>query len=488
MRIKQNLLWALFILLLCSPNNLFAEKRFTFKDGKFKIAQFTDIHWDNKTQNCARTIASIQQVLEIEKPDLAMLTGDVVSAQPAVEGWKAVIRIFDEAKMPYAVVMGNHEADVLDKDSIFDILEKSPYFVGERGPKELSGVGNYVLPVYGSGREDPKALLYCIDSNDYPKNNTNIRNYGRYDWIHPDQIQWYREQSASYTKANGGKQVPSLAFFHIPLKEYRLVVDAETRIGDYGDNVVGDADVNSGFFSALLEMGDVMGTFVGHDHLNNYIGLLNNVALGFGLVSGWDAYGDIERGGRIIELYEDQFKFDTWLRTPTKREYTFYYPSGLNSGDEENLAYLPALNVQPKKQGVAYTYYEGRMKRLENLSILKKVKEGVMGEISIKDALAKDHFAYEFKSYLKVPDRGVYRFHVCSDDGAILKIDGKIIIDNRNAHWAAHPKKAKVCLEPGFHKLEVIYFEDSSGQALEVGICSRNINEQLIPADMLYIE
>ena len=35
-----------------------------------------------------------------------------------------------------------------------------------------------------------------------------------------------------------------------------------------------------------------------------------------------------------------------------------YYPSGLNSDEEQSMAYLPATGTSPKKQGVAYTYYE----------------------------------------------------------------------------------------------------------------------------------
>ena len=41
-------------------------------------------------------------------------------------------------------------------------------------------------------------------------------------------------------------------------------------------------------------------------------------------VTGADAYGELTRGARIIELYEDQFKFDTWISTPSGREAAYY--------------------------------------------------------------------------------------------------------------------------------------------------------------------
>ena len=42
------------------------------KDKRFKIAQFTDIHWDNNSENCSKTIKTIEYVLNTEKPDLTL--------------------------------------------------------------------------------------------------------------------------------------------------------------------------------------------------------------------------------------------------------------------------------------------------------------------------------------------------------------------------------------------------------------------------------
>ena len=49
--------------------------------------------------------------------------------------------------------------------------------------------------------------------------------------------------------------------------------------------------VNSGFFTALLQAGDVKATFVGHDHTNDYCGNLMGINLCYGGVTGYHAYG-----------------------------------------------------------------------------------------------------------------------------------------------------------------------------------------------------
>ena len=81
------------------------------------------------------------------------------------------------------------------------------------------------------------------------------------------------------------------------------------------DEDVACPKVNSGLYNALLESKDVMATFCGHDHNNNYIGTLNNIALAYGCKTGKDSYGRLDKGGRVIVLHEAERKFDTWIHT-----------------------------------------------------------------------------------------------------------------------------------------------------------------------------
>ncbi|RHJ93037.1 PA14 domain-containing protein [Parabacteroides bouchesdurhonensis] len=471
------------VLLLSVPVILPAREKLSFKDGKFKIVQFTDMHWDNKSPNCAQTTATIQAVLKVEQPDIALLTGDVVTASPGVEGWKAVIRIFEDAEMPFAVMMGNHDAEILPKEDIYNMLLQSPYYIGEKGPDNIKGSGNCILPVYGSkDKQQISALLYCLDSNDYPT----LKEYGAYDWVHFDEIAWYRDQSTKYTQNNGGKPIPALAFFHIPLLEYNQVWGASTTLGVMNDGAVASPAINTGLFASFIEMGDVMGAFTGHDHDNDFIGIDFGIALAYGRVTGADAYGDLVRGGRVIELTEGERAFDSWIRTPSGKEYTYYYPSGLTSKDEETMTYLPAKNVKPKKQGVAYSYYEGKFKHTDQIASATKLKDGTMKNFSIAEAPVEDYFAYDFRTLIKIPEDGVYRFYTFSDDGSKLLIDGQVVVDNDGSH-SARQAKGTVALKAGFHELKILYFESYMGEMLEVGISSRHIKESVIPDDMLYL-
>ncbi|SCQ18610.1 metallophosphoesterase [Tannerella forsythia] len=450
--------------------------------GRFRIAQFTDLHWSHRSPNCATTVATIKHILDTEKPHLAILTGDVVTDAPAREAWQAIAAIFAETKIPFAVTMGNHDAEAgISRKEIFALLKDRPYFVGEEGPADIYGTGNYVLPVMRAQSADVAALLYCFDSNDYPAQTK----YGHYDWIRFDQIEWYRKISRHYTQANGGVPLPALSFFHIPLPEYDHVERRHTTLGTKGE---GNASpkINSGLFASLVEMGDVMGIFAGHDHDNDFIGIEYDIALAFGRVTGTDAYGKLERGARIIELYQDKFRFDTWIRTPSGKEQLYYFPSGLSAADETGMQYLPALEGAPSKQGVSYIYYEGDFQSTSQMTQSEPVGKGTMPALSIREAPREDHFGYEFRTWINIPERGVYRFYTFSDDGSRLLIDGHEVVDN-DGSGSPRRKDGKIALEAGWHELKVLYFESYMGQVLEVGFSSKEIRETTLSESMLFV-
>lgn len=449
------------------------------QDKSFKIAQFTDLHWDNGSANCSKTRATIEMVLKTEKPDLAILTGDIVTNIPAKEGWQAVATPFIETKTPWAVTLGNHDAEPgISRDEIFELLETMPYFVGSKGP-ELTGCGNYVLEIKSSESDQTAAVLYCFDSNSYSTN----RKASDYDWVHFDQIGWYRTQSQQFTTQNAGSPLPSLAFLHIPLIEYKFIEDKESTVGRREEGVA-SADLNSGLFASLFEMKDVMGVFAGHDHDNNYIGIHKEIALAFGQRTGADAYGKLPIGSRIIQLAEGDYRFDSWIRTDEGVSFKFNYPSGLTY-DDSNAEYFPAVSVKGVKPGATYRYFEGEFKQTEELKKAKPVASGVASSISLEPAKQDDYFGLEYTAYLKIDKKGVYRFYTYSDDGSRLYIDNQLVVDNDGSH-SARRKDGQIALEAGYHELKVLYFESYMGQELEVGISGLSIRETPIPGNMLF--
>ncbi len=445
----------------------------------FKIAQFTDIHWKNENKDeCAKTEAMIRYVLATEKPDLAVLTGDVIN-HPAEAGWKNVMSFFTDAGVNFAVTMGNHDHESdWSHNQIYDYLETLPGFVGEKGPEDISGEGNYIISLNSAKTDNTEALLYFFDSNAYCED----KSLSDYDWIKFDQIAWYREQSQQYTSKNGGNPFPALAFFHIPLPEYSEVIGEPTTIGE-SDERICSPYINTGMFASMVEMKDVMGTFVGHDHNNNYIGMYGGIALAYGQSSGYSGYGEM-KGSRIIELQEGKQGFNTWVRTEEGTSLHYNFPFGYSFLTEDEV-YLPAKKIENAEKGIQYKYYEGDFVSVSELSSAQPIKIGIVENITLEMADVKHHFGVEFNGLIKVPHSGKYRLYAFSDDGSQLYIDGKLVVDNDGKHGELKAD-ALIALEEGYHDFRVLYFQHTGGNKLEIRYSSLDYMEDILPQSVLF--
>jgi hypothetical protein len=284
-------------------------------DGTFTIVQLTDVHWHNGEPADLRTRALIERVLDAERPDLVALTGDILGGKDVDDPARAygeVVRPIEERGIPWAAVFGNHDDEAkLSRLELLDAWRAHPHCLSERGPEKITGVGNYVVRVGSAGTASLAAALYFLDSNSY----SDLRG-GQYAWIARDQIGWYLETSRALGEEyDPEKSLPALAFFHIPLPEYDQVWDLKVCRGSKFEPVCCPAR-NSGFFAALVEAGDVMGCFVGHDHINDYEGELSGIRLCFGRTTGDACYGKkgFQRGARVIRLREGERRFSTWVR------------------------------------------------------------------------------------------------------------------------------------------------------------------------------
>lgn len=282
------------------------------KDGKFKIVQFTDVHfkYGNPASNVA--LERINEVLDAEQPDLVIFTGDVIYSAPADSGMVQVLEQVSKRKLPFVVTFGNHDDEQgLSRQQLYDIIRKVPgNIMPDRG---TASSPDYALTVKSSSNlQKDAAVLYCMDSHSYSP----LKDVKGYAWLTFDQVNWYRQQSAAFTAQNGGQPIPALAFFHIPVPEYHeAVADENSTIRGTRMEEACAPRINSGMFAAMKEGGDVMGIFVGHDHDNDYAVMWKNILLAYGRYTGGNTvYNHLPNGARVIVLDEGARTFTSWIR------------------------------------------------------------------------------------------------------------------------------------------------------------------------------
>lgn len=450
--------------------------------GHFKIVQFTDLHYSSNSSESQLTLQVMTHILEKENPELVVLTGDLVLGDDVEKGWHEVAAVMAKHKTNWVAVLGNHDSEGnISRHDIYRIIEKLPHNIS-CSSNLAKGITDFSLTVKSSTSSQVKALLYLFDSNDYAPSYLP----GPYGWIKQEQVNWYRNESAQYTSLNGNNPLPALAFLHIPLKEYAELKGSSTVIGHWNEDV-SSPQLNTGLMAAMVESRDMMGVFAGHDHNNDYIGVLNDIALGYGRCSGFGGYGDLRQGARVIELEEGKFQFRSWITTPTEKDYEFQYPAD-TSLTVQKPDYLPAITIKtPLKQGIAYNYYEGEVTSVQQIEKLKMKSTGIVSDISLSMASATDYFAVEYNGYLKIPVDDVYQFYLTSDDGAVLFIDGQKVVDNDGSH-SAQTKFGSVALAMGYHRIKIQYIESYMGQYLEVGVKSSAVRNNELNNHWLFVE
>lgn len=309
------------------------EKTLRFgEDGKFKILQITDL------QDCVlfRDMSKdfLNYLLDTEKPDLVVLTGDNIG--PGTSKTTDLMyltidefmSIFEERGVKVASVFGNHDAEdnAYNKDEQIELYKKYSCYVGDDTP-DVSGSGNYRLPILSSKGDKTAFNLWFFDSGE--RNDEN--GLGGYGCVHKDQIDWYVKTEKALAKENGGTAVPSLAFQHIILpevfdvlhkvenpedKQYEGEFLAE-RNGEYYafPEKYSDEDTffsetpcppmyTNGQADAFAENGNVLGIAVGHDHKNSFVIPYKGVDIIQTPASSFGSYGDMNRGARVITLDE----------------------------------------------------------------------------------------------------------------------------------------------------------------------------------------
>lgn len=280
--------------------------------GEFTVMQLTDLHYTGADHLSGHVPEMLVRLIAQEKPDLVIVTGDAIYRRPGEARMTEVCGIVGGTGVPYAVTLGNHDAEQgIAQDELHALLRTLPGCVNGRYGEP--GARDFVIPVLSADGSHEEARLYVMDSNDY---NADDHSYKGFE---PRQVEWYRARCAEAERSDG-RRATGLMFFHVPLPEYAEAYRTAPLAGNRLERECPPRD-NAGMFRALAEGGEVIGVFAGHDHSNDYVAEREGIALAYGRYSGgYGEYQDLLSGVRMIRLREGVRGFETWLRLANGRE------------------------------------------------------------------------------------------------------------------------------------------------------------------------
>ena len=278
----------------------------TISDDDFVILSSTDFHYDTNHENNKKTTEMFFKHIKDVKPDLVVLTGDVILSKYQQIDAIQFAKMMEEIGIYWAIVFGNHETRE-EKGFYKYLLMKScsdyEHCLAVHGPEDLFGYGNYIINVMGSNGKIRKSLFFFDSGRDaLAEHNAQHglpADFGGYDYLKNGQIDFYKNNVDELEKKYG--KFDSMMYFHIPLVEYENAFEAAGENEEfkptgnveilYGKQFesVGSSKHNSGMFEAGLEKG-LTAVFCGHDHINDWCGIYKGVYLVYNLPQNYNLY------------------------------------------------------------------------------------------------------------------------------------------------------------------------------------------------------
>ncbi len=323
-----------------------------YSDRGLKVMQLTDTHFGGGWMSLKKdsmALNTVAAMIAAEKPDFVIVTGDAAYPVPFqsgtfnnMSGAKLLAELMETLGVYWTISYGNHDTEAYsfyDREDITELYEQYPHCLLRKGPEDVDGFGNQVFNIVKSNGVITRSL-FTVDSHSYVDGDF----FGvmwKYDNIHDNQIEWYREtvkanqthnMMKSYSSSDSkfleenptALNPKSSVFLHVPLSEYKDAwneyvengyADTENVRYNYGKagesgKVVYPGIYEDEFFETMQELHSTDSVFCGHDHLNNFSVNYKGIDLTYSYSVDYLAYVGIyklgsQRGCTVINVAED---------------------------------------------------------------------------------------------------------------------------------------------------------------------------------------
>lgn len=263
---------------------------FRFRPGTprpLRILQLTDTHFGTP-RNAAtdrRTFDMIPRIVARHQPDFIMHTGDFINNDQGKGVSFEATEFMDSLGVPWSHALGNHDIGYVKTEEYRRRLKNAAF-----GYFDADDRRHYAFRFdVTTGGSQPAWSIFVFDSGfQMPRKH-----------VSDAQLAWFARQLQNDAQREAHQ--PAVAMIHIPVVEFETLRSSGNFEGIFGERVCFESD-RGGTFRAFRDSGRMRAIFSGHDHANDYCGRIDGLELVYGRVSGWSGYGDLQRGGRLIEL------------------------------------------------------------------------------------------------------------------------------------------------------------------------------------------
>ncbi|CCH41278.1 hypothetical protein BN7_814 [Wickerhamomyces ciferrii] len=314
-------------------------------NNEFKIIQISDLHFNSKSGDCkdqfnengaipckadSKTLNFINEVLDIETPDFAIITGDLLDGFQVQDYQTAILKALNpliKRSIPFAIAFGDNDVnEFASKYEIIKFISDLPMSmmdgINEKQQHHNSIIGfenNYAFKVFDSQNEHLQSVIYVLDlfQGDQETNEQSKFLYNFYNELQD-------------------KPKFSLEFQHQPIQEYRPK-SAFAIVGKYNEKGKLNINSDSNLRKTLSDL-NVNAMSVGYEHTNECCihgednengNNLNPLWMCYGGATGEGGYGNkdinFERRVRFFRINSEKMEITSWKRKQTDPQSVFDY-------------------------------------------------------------------------------------------------------------------------------------------------------------------
>ena len=130
-------------------------------------------------------------------------------------------------------------------------------------------------------------------------------------------------------------------------------------------------------------------------------------------------------------------------------------------------SYQKPVTINNAAKGLQCDYYKGFFKTTGAMQNKAPDSTFTTDSVAVAPTIRAPGFGLQYKGYINVPQTGIYSFYLTCDDGGVLRIADKMVVDNDGLHSAIE-KSGQVALEKGAHPFAVSFIEGGGGYRLQL--------------------
>lgn len=265
-------------------------------DGEFKVLMFTDTHITDDKEINNTTLTHIVNNIKQQNPDLVIFGGDNITYGFNKERNIQFAQLMENLGVYWAAVLGNHDGEgfmATSREAVIKLYSSYDYCLLKESKKGVDGYGNCTINILNSDGT-LKEVFFLMDSGDYMTIPTKLK-YGVknifgevYDGVKESQVQWYKDKHDALTAEYG--DFKSVTVIHIPPYEAEQEYSESDYL--YGEKREGvcESGFDSGLVTAMIEKGSTQAVYFGHDHVNDFGVMYENILFSYIQTSGYDTY------------------------------------------------------------------------------------------------------------------------------------------------------------------------------------------------------